>query len=408
MTDTIRVLYVDDEVDLLDLGKEFLEMSGGFFVDTAVSADTARTVMTENVYDAIVSDYQMPGEDGITFLKSVRDTHGTIPFILFTGRGREEVVIEAINNGVDFYLQKGGNAGAQFAELAHKIRHAVIRHQDAQRRKTAEEALRESEARFSLLFQSSPTMLALVREADNTFTDVNDVCLRNSGFSRGEIIGKTPESVGMFADSGTPRQIRTALQNDHQIMGMEVRFKKKSGEIHTCLFSAVMIAIGNEPYILSSAEDISLRKAMESELRESRCLLAEAMDLARVADWVFDIRTGMFTFNDRFYSLCGTTAEREGGYQMDMKTYLREFVHPDDRARIIEEVKNTCRTNEREYEYLMEHRMVRRDGAIRFLVVYTRSAMDAEGTKIRVHGANQDITNNRGGGDATRQSRLTK
>lgn len=408
MTGDIRVLYVDDEVDLLDLGKTFLEKSGGFFVDTAVSADTARTVMTENVYDAIVSDYQMPGEDGITFLKSVRDTYGTIPFILFTGRGREEVVIEAINNGVDFYIQKGGHAGAQFAELAHKIRHAVLKHQDAQRRKTAEDALRESEARFSLLFQSSPTMLALVRAGDNTFTDVNDACLQVSGYSWDEIIGKTPESVGMFADSDVPDQIRTALNNEGRITGMEVRFLGKNGKIHTCLFSAVMIMSGNEPFILSSAEDISLRKAMESELRESRCLLAEAMDLARLADWVFDTRTGMFTFNDRFYSLCGTTAEREGGYQMDMKTYLREFVHPDDRARITEEIKNTCRNNEREYEYLIEHRIIRRDGAIRFLVVYTRSAMDAKGTKIRVHGANQDITNSRGGGDATRQSRLTK
>ena len=48
-----------------------------------------------------------------------------IPFILFTGRGREEVVIEAINNGVDFYLQKGGDPKAQFAELGHKIKKAV-------------------------------------------------------------------------------------------------------------------------------------------------------------------------------------------------------------------------------------------------------------------------------------------
>jgi PAS domain S-box-containing protein len=337
----------------------------------------------------------------------VRCTYGNIPFILFTGRGREEVVIEAINNGVDFYIQKGGNAGAQFAELAHKIRHAVTKHQDALRRKIAEDALRESEAKFSLLFQSSPTMLALVRAADNTFTDVNDVFLQNSGYSRDEIRGKTPESVGMFADSDAPGQIRTALENDRRITGMEVRFLRKNGEIHTCLFSAVMISAGKEPYILSSAEDISLRKTMESELRESRCLLAEAMDLAHVADWVFDIRTGLFTFNDRFYSLYGTTAEREGGYQMDMKTYLREFVHPDDRARIMEGIKNTGRTNVREYEYLIEHRMIRRDGAIRFLIVYTRADLDAEGKKIRIHGANQDITNSRGAGDATRQFRLT-
>jgi len=406
MTDAIRVLYVDDEADLLDLGKEFLEKSGGFFVDTAISADAARTVMTNRAYDAIVSDYQMPGEDGITFLKSVRGTYGNIPFILFTGRGREEVVIEAIDNGVDFYIQKGGNAGAQFAELAHKIRHAVIKHQDALQRKIAEEALRESEAKFSQIFQYNPTVLTLVDITNNVFVDVNNAFVRGTGYSREDIIGKSPESVGIFADSEASGQIQNDLRNGAAVSAREVRFRHKNGEIRTCLFSVVVIAMGGKPYSLSSVEDITQRKDTESELRESRCLLSEAMDLAHLADWEFDTRTGLFTFNDRFYSLYGTTAEREGGYQMDMKTYLREFVHPDDRGRISEGIQKTCRTNEREYEYLIEHRMIRRDGAIRFLVVYTRAGMDDGGKKIRIHGANQDITNSRGRGDATRQSRL--
>ena len=63
----------------------------------------------------------MPEMDGIAFLKAVRQRYGDVPFILFTGRVREDVVIEAINNGVDFYLQKGGEVKAQFAELSHQI-----------------------------------------------------------------------------------------------------------------------------------------------------------------------------------------------------------------------------------------------------------------------------------------------
>ena len=67
----------------------------------------------------------MPDMDGITFLRYVRSHHEYLPFILFTGRGREEVVIEALNNGADFYIQKGGEPTAQFVELAHKITVAV-------------------------------------------------------------------------------------------------------------------------------------------------------------------------------------------------------------------------------------------------------------------------------------------
>jgi PAS domain S-box-containing protein len=121
----IHVLYVDDEPDLLALGKLFLEMAGGIEVDTAPSAQAALAMMEKKHYDAIVSDFQMPDMDGIAFLKQIRSFPENIAFILFTGKGREEVVIEALNNGADFYLQKGGDPRPQFMELQHKIRLAV-------------------------------------------------------------------------------------------------------------------------------------------------------------------------------------------------------------------------------------------------------------------------------------------
>ncbi len=112
----ISLLYVDDEPDLLDLCKIFLEREGEFSVVTVTSAPGALQLLKERTFDAIISDYQMPVMDGIEFLKKVRMDFKDIPFILFTGRGREEVVIEAINCGADFYLQKGGAPRAQFSE----------------------------------------------------------------------------------------------------------------------------------------------------------------------------------------------------------------------------------------------------------------------------------------------------
>jgi len=145
----LSILYIDDEPGLLEVGKLFLESTGDFSVTTVLSGQEGLEQLAQQTFDAIVSDYQMPEMDGIEVLKAVRKTYGTIPFILFTGRGREEVVVEAINNGVDFYLQKGGDAKAQFAELAHKIRQAVTRRQ-------AEAALSESEKRLADLINFLP------------------------------------------------------------------------------------------------------------------------------------------------------------------------------------------------------------------------------------------------------------
>ena len=142
------ILYVDDEPDLLDLGKIFLEQNGTFDVTTAGSGLSALDLLKRRQFDAVVPDFMMPGMSGIQLLQNIRKS-SDIPFILFTGKGREEVVIDAINNGADFYLQKGGDPQAQFAELGHKINQAV-------NRRRAERALRKR--------------LALVRKASDAST----------------------------------------------------------------------------------------------------------------------------------------------------------------------------------------------------------------------------------------------
>jgi len=85
----LKVLYVDDETDLLTIGKLFMERFGNLTVDTSPSASEALSKIASGSFDGIVSDYQMPGMDGIQLLQEVRQKYGDIPFILFTGRGRE-------------------------------------------------------------------------------------------------------------------------------------------------------------------------------------------------------------------------------------------------------------------------------------------------------------------------------
>jgi PAS domain S-box-containing protein len=123
----ISVLYVDDDPGLLEIGKLFLEAGGEFVVDTLMSAHEALKRLDTTRYDAIIADCAMQGTEGVGILQSLRASGDTTPFIIFTGRGSEEMVIEALNNGADFYLRKGGEPATQFAVLAKNIRSAVMR-----------------------------------------------------------------------------------------------------------------------------------------------------------------------------------------------------------------------------------------------------------------------------------------
>lgn len=135
----IRVLCVDDDALSLDLAKAFLEDSGELKLETTTSGLEALNMMAAKRYDAIVSDYSMPEMDGLELLKRVRRRDADIPFILFTGRGREEVVIDACNAGITFYVRKGMDVKAQFFELDHKIKQAVGRRRAEDRIRTAKQ-----------------------------------------------------------------------------------------------------------------------------------------------------------------------------------------------------------------------------------------------------------------------------
>ena len=143
------LLYVDDEPALLDIGKTFLEFSGQFRVDTATTAQDALKKMELGVYDGVISDYQMPDMNGIELLCCIRKKYKDLPFILFTGKGREEIAIEALNSGADFYLYKGGEQKSQFVELEHQLKNAI-------ERKQTHNDLRESQQRMKDLINFLP------------------------------------------------------------------------------------------------------------------------------------------------------------------------------------------------------------------------------------------------------------
>ncbi|HOW04223.1 PAS domain S-box protein [Methanospirillum hungatei] len=178
----IRVLYVDDDPLLLDAGRLYIQKLSDFTVDIAESAAEAIIRLGQISYDAIISDYQMPVMDGLSFLRHLRENKNTIPFILFTGKGREEVVIEALNNGADYYLQKGGQPRAQFTELIHKVRLAI-------EKRDSEKELRRSHQQIKDIINHLPDPTFAIN-LNGEVIAWNRAQAALTGLSGDEIIGK--------------------------------------------------------------------------------------------------------------------------------------------------------------------------------------------------------------------------
>jgi PAS domain S-box-containing protein len=226
-----NVLYVDDEPALLDVGKEFLEMSGQLCVETATTVKDALDKIQFKKFDAIISDYQMPDMSGIEFLRHIRSKHHDIPFILFTGRGREEIVIEALNCGADFYLQKGGEQKSQFAELEHKINNAIDR-------KRTHDALKESEQRVLDIINFLPDATFAVN-LENQVIAWNRTIEEMTGIHRDAILGTSDYSYSVpFYGEKRPILIDLVLNKNKNIEKQYPYLKRTGDKIITEIWSS--------------------------------------------------------------------------------------------------------------------------------------------------------------------------
>jgi len=122
---SIHILHVEDDLDFADLTAAFLKREDDRFTVTGAADPTeGRKRLDDSGFDCVVSDYDMPGECGLSFLESVREEYPDLPFILFTGKGSEEVASDAISTGVTDYLQKE-TGSEQYELLANRITTAV-------------------------------------------------------------------------------------------------------------------------------------------------------------------------------------------------------------------------------------------------------------------------------------------
>jgi two-component system sensor histidine kinase/response regulator len=266
---------------------------------------------------------------------------------------------------------------------------------DITERKQAEAALIQERQLLRTLMDNLPDKIYF-KDRESHFTRINKAHAEAFGLSdAAHAIGKTD------FDFFTDEHAQQAYADEQEIIrtGQPIVAKEEKEtwpDRHVTWASTTKMPLrdahGNIVGTFGVSRDTSDRKRAEEALQVSERQLAQAMDMALLAHWEFDTATGMFTFNDRFYALYGTTAAREGGYQMSAEAYAREFLFPEDDHIVTDATTEQLASTDAGGGPTLEHRIRRGDGETRDIVVRVSVIKDSEGRAIRALGVNQDIT----------------
>ena len=252
VTDEIRVLLVDDESAQLELAKLNLEQAdASLFIDTVSTPKEALTLLREQPYECVISDYQMPGTDGVQLCREIRAFSST-PFIIYTGRGSEEVASTAFSAGADDYISKEEEL-SHYQIMARRIRQAVEK--------------RRFESLYRISVDDNRDGFAIIRGLDCVYA--NKAMAEMLGVQRPEdLVGKSILTWVADIDRDPVRDRTLSRQRlEVQPRVYEYRVKRADGEIRTLEASASIINYMGKSASLVFNRDITERKKAEKELK---------------------------------------------------------------------------------------------------------------------------------------------
>jgi len=271
--DILKLLLVDDEVTVLEASKKYLEkLNQNYKISVAKSVDDAFQLLQSEFFDVIISDFQMPKKDGLQFLEELRESGNDTPFIMLTGRGREEVVIQALNLGADYYLQKGTDVKSQYRELLNLIEKSIAK-------KRSDKELLVSRSRYELLAENVSDIIWTC-DLDLKLTYLSPSVKSILGYEFQELVGKHVTAVlastsfksmqKLFNKLVTPEKIK---DKDYQkSIKLDLELKHKNGSLISSEINVSFLRdeVGLAFGLLGVIRDISERKIAEDALKLDR------------------------------------------------------------------------------------------------------------------------------------------
>ncbi|MDP3395998.1 MAG: PAS domain S-box protein [Methanoregula sp.] len=384
----ISLLYVDDEPALLELVKNILEGSAEFTVDTKSSAQEGLNALSSRPYDAIVADYSMPEIDGIAFLYQVRQQYGDIPFIILTGRGKEEVVIKALNSGADFYLQKGGDFKVVLTELKHILKQCIAI-------RNTKKNLIEREERYHDLQNANDLIQSVA--PDGHFFFVNQKWLDTLGYQEEDL-----ENINIFSIIHEESLDHCMTTFKRVISGENVGiidavFKTRNGnKVYVEGIANCRMKDGKPEYTRGIFKDITDRKTAEAALRESEERFRALVETTR--DMVWEVG------NNERYTYVSPQVLEILGYRPEevIGKTCYDLMPPDEAEKTRKKISESASVGKPIIR--LENVNLHKDGRLIILETSGEPVLAADGSIVGYRGIDRDITERKRAEEVIRKS----
>lgn len=250
----------------------------------------------------------------------------------------------------------------------------------------------ESEEKFEKAFRLSSSLMAITVEDTGEFLDINEAFVKATGYDRFETIGKTSNELNLFENNDIRNQLLDVFRLKGEVKNIELVINTKAGAKVHGLFSISKLFFNSRNCLLTTMSDITDIKKTEYELRKREKQLSNALDMAKLGPWEYDVEADHFCFNDHFYNMMKTSAENEGGYFMTVDQYSKRFLFPGDLKIIKDEIDCAIETTDSEITKILEHRVIFPTSETGYVSVLYFIVKDKFNRTLKIFGVNQDIT----------------
>jgi PAS domain S-box-containing protein len=368
---TIRILHVDDDASFIEISKQILlDVDDRFNIDDAFCVDEAAAKLATGNYDLVISDYEMPSKNGLEFLKEIREQGNEIPFILFTGKGREDVAIAALNLGSDAYVNKQGAPETVYGELYD----AIIKTLE---RKTTKKLLTQSEAKYRKLVEKSFQGILIAKVNPLSIVFANEAMGKILKYTPQELTALSPEKIMnlVYPDDkhSFVKRLEKWLRGEPTVSCYEFRAIRKDGTIIWLNEFANQIDYEGQPAIECMFLDITKHIKLEKLLIESEEKFRNAFTTGPDAFLITSLNESTITeVNERFLEIFGHSRQEVIGKKA---LAIDIWANPSDRQSIVNQLLSEGKVRNREV-------LCKRKNGAQFPVLVSVSLLQANNQRL--------------------------